>query len=381
MSGAESERTDDAVSGARSEHSQASSLSGRAAARVLGWPVPQRTAIAVVVVLGALLPLVLRDSFWLGTMTLALIWIVLNQSWNLVLGYSGIWNFGQLAIYAIGGYTAAMLSLRAGTPAWLAMIGGGAVATVASLIVAVPALRLRGIYVSLLTFGFAEVVRLLVIADQSGFTGGSFGLSNIPGYQLTDLDPVLRARTYYWIALGIVLLSSLLMFFVVRSPIGTGLTALRDNPSLAAARGISPRRYQFVSFGISGFVAGVAGAMYAFNYGVISPSVMGLGPLTLLVTMLVIGGLGTQTGPIVGTLLITLVSSRLEQYPEVRLILLGVVLLVFILLMPRGVVPLLSGVRERLSRWVAEDGGESDEMEPDVVESDADEPQSAGEQR
>lgn len=346
---------------------------GRAASRVLGWPVPQRTSIAVLVAVGALVPFVLRDAYWLGTLTLALIWIVLNQSWNLVLGYSGIWNFGQLAIYAIGGYTASMLSLRAGWPAWLALLAGGAVATLASVIIAVPALRLRGIYVSLLTFGFAEVVRLLVIADQSGFTGGSFGLSNVPGYRLTGLDPQLRSHVYYWIAFGVMLLSTTAIFFVTRSPIGTALTALRDSPSLAAARGISPRRYQFVSFGISGFIAGVAGSLYAFNYGVISPSVMGLGPLTLLVTMLVIGGLGTQTGPIVGTVLLTLISSRLEQYPEVRLILLGVILLLIILLMPRGIVPLVAGLRRRISRWVAEDShdGDDDEelAEPDQAQA------------
>lgn len=340
---------------------------GRAASRLLGWPVPQRSGIAVAVILGAVLPFVVRDSFWLGTLTLALIWIVLNQSWNLVLGYSGIWNFGQLAIYAIGGYAAAMLSLRAGIPAWLAILGGGAVATVASLIIAVPALRLRGIYVSLLTFGFAEVVRLLVIADQSGFTGGSFGLSNVPGYQLAGLDPQSRARAYYWIAFVVMLLSTVVIFFVIRSPIGTGLTALRDNPSLAAARGISPRRYQFVSFGISGFLAGVAGSMYAFNYSVISPSVMGLGPLTLLVTMLVVGGLGTQTGPIVGTLVITIVSARLEQYPEVRLILLGLVLLLIVLLMPRGIVPLFASVRRRVGSWVAE--GSDDEADTDGLDT------------
>lgn len=342
---------------------------GRAASRVLGWPVPQRTTIAALVAVGAAVPLVLHDSYWLGTLTLAVIWIVLNQSWNLVLGYSGIWNFGQLAIYAIGGYTASMLSLRVGLPAWLAMLAGGAVATLASLIIAIPALRLRGIYVSLLTFGFAEVVRLLVIADQSGVTGGSFGLSNVPGYRLSDLDPQLRSRVYYWIAFGVMLLSTLVIFFVIKSPIGTALTALRDSPSLAASRGISPRRYQFVSFGISGFIAGVAGSLYAFNYGVISPTVMGLGPLTLLVTMLVIGGLGTQTGPIVGTVLLTVISSRLEQYPEVRLILLGVILLLIILLMPRGMVPLAGGLRRRIARWVAEDSHDDEGETPDEARS------------
>ena len=323
--------------------------------RTLGWPAPRRALAGAALVAGVGAPFVVHDAFWLGTLTLALIWTVLNQSWNLVLGYSGIWNFGQLAIYAIGGYVAAMLSLRADAPAWLALLGAGLAAATASLVLAVPALRVRGIYVSLLTFGFAEVVRLLVIADQSGFTGGSFGLSDVPGFRLDHLDPQTRYRAHYWIALAAMLAATAVVLFVTRSPLGTGLTGLRDNPSLAAARGISPRHHQFVSFGLSGFLAGVAGALYAFNYGVISPSVMGLGQLTVLVTMLVAGGLGTVTGPIVGTLLITVISAELNQYPEIRLILLGAVLLLILLLMPRGLVPLVAGLNRRVEDWIAEE--------------------------
>lgn len=321
--------------------------------RKMGWPQARPIEIGVVVALALALPLALSSSFWLGTLTLALIWMVLNMSWNLVLGYSGIWNFGMMAIYAIGGYGAALVSMHYSVPWILALLVGAIASTLVSLALAIPSLRLRGIYVSLLTFGFAEVVRLLIITDKSDITGGPFGLSDFPGFGLTS-GGVDRARTLYWIALAFVLLTAFVMYVVIRSPLGTGLVALRDNPALAAARGISPMRYQMVSFAISGFFAGLAGGLYAFTYGVISPVVMGLGPMTLLVTMLVIGGLGTQTGPIVGTLLITLISTRLEPYPEVRLILLGLILLVIVLAMPRGLVPLVGEWRRRLSDWMNE---------------------------
>jgi branched-chain amino acid transport system permease protein len=325
--------------------------------RALGWPQIKPIPLAVAAVIAAALPLVLNSSYWVGVCTLALIWMVLNQSWNLVLGYSGIWNFGQLAIYAIGGYAAALVSLHTALPWPIALLVGGLVATLVSLVLAIPSLRLRGIYVSLLTFGFSEVVRLLIIADKTGVTGGTFGLSGFSGYGLQDMEPSTRYRVIYWIALIFVAITFFVMYLIIKSPLGTGLMALRDNPSLAAARGVSPMKYQLVSFGISGFFAGIAGGLYAFTYGVVSPSLMGLGQMTLLVTMLVVGGLGTLSGPLIGTAVITIVQAELQNWPEVRLILLGLVLLAIVILMPRGVVPLLSSRLNKLTGWMSDGEG------------------------
>jgi len=325
--------------------------------RALGWPQIKPIPLAVAGLVAVILPLILNSSYWVGVCTLALIWMVLNQSWNLVLGYSGIWNFGQLAIYAIGGYGAALVSLHTGLPWPIALLIGGVLATLVSLVLAIPSVRLRGIYVSLLTFGFSEVVRLLIIADKTGVTGGTFGLSGFDGYGLQSMEPQARYRIIYWIALAFVAITLVAMYFIVRSPLGTGLMALRDNPSLAAARGVSPIKYQLVSFGISGFFAGIAGGLYAFTYGVVSPSLMGLGQMTLLVTMMVVGGLGTLTGPLIGTAIITIVQAELQNWPEIRLILLGLALLAIVILMPRGVVPLLSGRLGRLNSWMS--AGES----------------------
>nr|WP_281369889.1 branched-chain amino acid ABC transporter permease [Leifsonia psychrotolerans] len=319
----------------------------------MGWPRPQPISLALLAVAAVLLPFVVPDSSWIGIATLGLIWMTLNQSWNLVLGFAGVWNFGQLAIYAVGGYVAALLSLHTSLPPLLSLLIGGVAAALLSLLIAIPALRLRGIYVSLLTFGFAEVVRLLIISDQSNVTGGSYGLSGFSGFGLEALDSLTRQRMFYWIALGVVVITAVAIYLVIRSPLGSGLIALRDNPALAAARGINPRTYQLVVFGISGFFAGIAGGLYAFVFGVISPTLMGLGPMTLLVTMLVVGGLGTLIGPIVGTIVITFIQARLQEWPDIRLLILGLILLVMVLAMPRGLVPVFSKLSRRLKDWIA----------------------------
>ncbi len=322
----------------------------------MGWPRPQLIAVVVALLAAGALPFVVPDRSWLSVATLGAVWLTLNQSWNLVLGFSGVWHFGQLAIYAIGAYVAALLSLHTALPAVLAVLLGGLAAMTVSVLLSLPALRLRGIYVALMTFGFGEVIRLLIVSDQTRVTGGTYGLSEFPGFGLDALDALTRDRVHYWIAIAVAALTGLAIFAIIRSPLGSGLVALRDNPPLAAARGISPRVLQMVGFGVSGFFAGIAGSLYAFAFGVVSPTLMGLAPMTLLVTMLVVGGLGTVTGPIVGTLIMTFVQARLQSWPDVRLIVLGLVLLVMIVAVPRGVVPLAAKLRRRLADWMDEGG-------------------------
>jgi branched-chain amino acid transport system permease protein len=309
----------------------------------------------MVLLLAFLLPLVWTNDYVIDVALTALIWMILNQSWNLQLGIGGIWNFGQLAIFAIGGYVAALISLHSSLPPWLAIVLGGLGAAAASGVIGIPVLRLRGIYASLLTFSFAEVVRLLVISDESGVTGGSFGLSGIPDIAFAGYAPDARQRAYYWLALALVVLTAVFIYLFIHSPLGTALKALRDAPGYAAARGVSPMKMQVVTFAASAFIAGVAGGFYAHYFGVISPSVMGLGPMSLFVAMLVVGGLGTYSGPLLGTALITIVSEYLRDYDELRLIIVGLILLVMIIVAPRGLVPFFEEGWRRLQRWMAED--------------------------
>ena len=328
-------------------------------AHEMGWRRPRPAAVGAVLLLAVVLPLVWRNDYVIDVALTALIWMVLNQSWNLQLGIGGIWNFGQLAIFAIGGYVAALVSIHWGLTPWLSLILGGLAVAAVNAVIGIPVLRLRGIYASLLTFSFGEVVRLLVISDESGVTGGSFGLAGVPELGFGGLTPDARQRAYYWVALALVVLTAILIYAFIHSPLGTALKALRDSPGYAASRGVSPMKMQVITFSTSAFIAGVAGAFYAHYFGVIAPSVMGLGPMSLFVAMLVVGGLGTFSGPLVGTAVITIVSEYLRDYDELRLIIVGLILLVTIVVAPRGLVPALHGAWARVQRWMAEDSGDA----------------------
>lgn len=322
-----------------------------------GWfpnMTPTRWSVAgVLFALMFLFPLVEQNQYILSVFVTSMILLLLNISWNFVLGVAGVWNFGQLAVYALGGYGAGVMMLHTPVPAIVAIVIGGLFGALVSTLVAIPTLRLFGIYTSLLTFSFAEVVQYVIMNDSSGLTGGSFGFPSVSGLY-GALSPTASMHAYYWTMLVIIVAATIGLSMVTRSKLGITLRALRDAPAYAAARGVSPMHYRLLAFAISGFVGGVAGAMYlCFNQS-ISPSIMSLSTMSLDVTMLVIGGLGTMLGPVVGTTIVVIVETLLVNHPGVELTVVGLFLLVIVVFVPGGLVGYCGVIRQRVSRWVAE---------------------------
>ncbi len=314
---------------------------------------------AVAIVIATAVPLVYSDQYVLNVLVTALITLVLNTSWNFVLGIAGVWNFGMLAIYAIGAYGAGLVMLHTPIPAPLALLMGAAAAGGISVLLAFPTLRLFGIYTSLLTFSFAQVVQFVIVNDPQQVTGGSFGFPTVDGL-FTNLDSLARIKAYYWTALAIVIVATVAVAWIRNSRLGIALRTIRDAPAYAAARGVSPLKYRILAFGISGFIAGLAGSLYVSYFHSVTPSIMGLTPMSIDVTMLVIGGLGTIVGPMIGTGLLTLIQEMLIDYPGVQLTILGTILLIIVVFVPGGVVGLFSRTRRRIAAWVAE----GEELEP-----------------
>lgn len=310
--------------------------------------------IVILVLVFAAVPVVYSNGYVLGIMITAMITLVLNTSWNFVLGIAGVWNFGQLAIYALGGYSAGYLMLHTGVPPVFAIVFGGVASALMSIVLAFPTLRLYGIYTSLLTFSFAQVFQFIVVNDPKGLTGGSFGFPTVPGLY-SSLSPSASLKAYYWTVMGLVIVATLAVAWIRASRLGITLRTVRDSPSYAAARGVSPLKYRIIAFTISGFIAGIAGALYLSYNQSITPSVMGLTPMSIDVTMLVIGGLGTIFGPLLGTGVLTIIQTALTDYPGIQLTILGVILLVIVVFLPDGLVGLIARMRGRISRWVAED--------------------------
>jgi branched-chain amino acid transport system permease protein len=318
---------------------------------------------AALVIIAALIPFIYPSPYGTGVMVTMAILVVLNASWNFLLGDAGVWNFGQLALYAAGGYGAGILMVHAGFPVLPAMLGGVVAGALFAILLAFPTLRLYGIYTSLLTFAAAQVFQLVIQNDDTGTTGGAFGLPSVDGL-FGSLDPLWNARAYYWLYLAIAVATVAFFAWLVKSPFGLALRTTRDSLAYGSARGIDPLRYRVAAFAISGALAGLAGAMYTVFNGSIAPNVMGLTPMSIYVTMIVVGGLGRVSGPVIGTILISLVQQALIDHPGTQLTVLGAILLAIVIFFPRGIAEQGSRVQRRVEAWMNE---EEDAEEPDPV--------------
>ncbi|MCX6372487.1 MAG: branched-chain amino acid ABC transporter permease [Actinobacteria bacterium] len=290
--------------------------------------------IAVVCVL-ACVPLVWRNDYIVSVLTLGVLSSLMAQSWNLTIGLCGIWNLGQLAIIAIGGYATGILTVELGISAWLALPAGVVAGGLAAAIMVLPVIRLRGIYAALLTFALAEVVRLLILADGTGLTGGRAGLSGVPGlFDRLSYSGSLRAS--FWLALVLSAAVMLLVRGMVASPLGTG---------------VDRRRQAIVATLFSGLVAGLAGGLYVTYHHGITPNFMALRPLGLLLIMVIVGGLGTVRGPVIGALVVTVLGELLGEAALWRLLALGALLLLVLLVWPAGIDGLLQRCLDKMRAW------------------------------
>jgi len=352
--------------------SPAATPTGRDVGRLLGWHRVPLAFVAPVAIVVALIPFVTTDSYSINLLILIFIYAILNQAWNLTLGMTGAWNFGQLALFAIGGYGAGIAEIELGVSPWIALVIGAVAAGVANVILSIPSMRLRGIYVALLTFSFGEVVRLAVINDSSGLTGGVYGLSGVTS-PFESLSALTEQRVFYWFALIVCIVTALIIQRVMNSPYGIAFQGLRDSSRYAAGLGVSMRVYYVAATTLSAVLSGVAGALYVFHYSSISPTVMGLTPLSLLVLMIIVGGMGTVSGPIVGTFVVMILTELLRGSDEWRMFILGIVLLLILVFQPTGIVKLVGPLGARFRDWM-----NADQRKGDATAGDGESPGSAG---
>jgi branched-chain amino acid transport system permease protein len=323
------------------------------------------TLLVGAVVLATLFPVAYHDPYYMTVIVTAEIVLILNISWNFVLGMAGVWNFGQLAIYALGAYGGGWVMLHARwVPVPLAILCGGLFAATVSVLLAFPTLRLFGIYTSLLTFAFSQVVQYVALNDPGGLTGGAFGFPAVPGL-FPDLGPAASLRGYYWVCAAVIAISMAALAWLRQSHLGIALRSIRDAPAYTASRGIDPRSVRIAAFGLSGFLAGIAGSLYLCFQQSITTSQMGLSPMSIDVTMLVIGGLGTLSGPLIGTAVVTVIQTALISYPGWQLTILGAILLLIVIFVPGGIAGAISRSTQRVRAWVAE-GEDSDSAPPPV---------------
>ena len=296
--------------------------------------------------LGALLaltlPFWLADPYTLYVVIMAGIFGVLALSLNLLLGYTGQLSLGHAAFFGIGAYTSALLTLSLEWSFWLALPCAVALAALAGWLIGRLALKLRGAYFVLVTISFAGVISLVSI-NWMELTNGPLGLPGVPAPELGPWS--LRAKSaYYYLVLGGVALSYLVCARLVGSRVGRAFVALRENEPLAESVGVNVTHYLVLAAVVSAALAGMAGSLYAHYTRFVSPEVFLFTYTVTMVVMVVAGGKGTLAGPLVGALLFTALPEalRLAASWQWQMLAYGVLLVLLVFFLPRGIVPAIS---------------------------------------
>jgi branched-chain amino acid transport system permease protein len=309
------------------------------------------TTLALVAVAVAA-PFLFPSKYFVGQATLLFIWMLVVIQWNLVFGVAGIFSLAQLALFAIGGYCAAILG-AAGVPLWFGVFLGAGLSGIFGLAIGLACFRLKGPYVALLTLAIAQAILVLIITDTScvvqqgancfPLTGGARGISQFGDFGFREILPY---RYYplgdYFVSLAALILGVVFSFLLMASPIGLTFRAIRDNPTYAVGRGVSRVRYQLIVFFGSAIFTGLAGGIYAAHVRVMGPNVLGLPLILTCLAMMVVGGLGHRWGPLIGALLITAANEMFKEVPEWQATGLGILLVGSVIFMPRGVMGLFS---------------------------------------
>jgi branched-chain amino acid transport system permease protein len=295
----------------------------------------------------ALLPLWVSNPYVLHLLIMSMLWILLGQSWNLLGGYTGQVSFGHAAFFGIGAYTAGILVKSGLSPAvaWWGLLLGGITAALLASVIGWICFRLRGPYFALSMLALSEVLRLVAV-NWKQLTHGAEGILFIPAFTSKTF--------YYWIILGLVVVSYVVIRFVMRSKLGYYFLSIREDQDCAESLGINTTKYKLYSLLISAFFTGVAGAFYMNYMGFIDPgivfSVHDISVMMILVTML--GGVATMSGPAVGAVLYVLVSEFFRVWVKSgHLIFFGVLIVVIIIFFPQGIIGTInqwrSGRRQR----------------------------------
>lgn len=312
---------------------------------------PLALGVAIAAALG--LPWVLVGSstggFILHLIILFLVWGVVTQSWNLILGVGGIFSFAQVALFSIGGAATGVASKSLGVSPFISIWLAPVAATLAALIIGLPSLRLRGPYVVLLTLAFAELWRNLATQGPAWLAGGGYGLRPVPKLGFEEMWGTGTGRVaYYYVALLFFGIATYVIWRIFHSPIGMSFRALRDSETYATSRGVDPFRFKLLLFALSAFFTGLAGGLLIHYGGSQSPTLLSFDLTISLLAMIVLGGWGTFWGPILGTALLTALPELLRDIDAFRNIALGMALALIAIFAPEGLFPMISRQVNRL---------------------------------
>ena len=326
------------------------------------WPtLSPRTInfIILFVVLGAAIWPFFSGRTAVDIATLVLIYVMLGLGLNIVVGFAGLLDLGFVGFYAVGAYTYALLFHWAGWGFWEALPLAGAMAALFGFLLGFPVLRLRGDYLAIVTLGFGEIIRLLLI-NLTEWTGGPDGISGIPkptvfGYTMSrrapegeqtfhqlmgwKFDSVDVVIYLYLMALALAVITLLLSNRLVRMPIGRAWEALREDEIACRSLGLNPTNVKLSAFTLGAVCAGFGGAFFAARQGLVNPESFTFIESALILAIVVLGGMGSQIGVIFAAILLTTLPELARGFAEYRMLIFGLVMVLMMMWRPQGLLP------------------------------------------
>jgi branched-chain amino acid transport system permease protein len=330
--------------------------------RLLGsafWPATGAAAIA--------LPFIFTSGYFASIAVIAWLYIAINLMWTLVLGTAGIYSFATLAIVGAAAYVAAYVGAgartlefeQAGWPIWAMLLVAVGTGALAGLLVAAPAIRLRGVYFALLTFGLVELCRAFAL--NSDTLGKATGLTRTNRFLSGEALRGDQARlTHYFVAVGVAALALLVYWSIDRGRLGLLLRTARESEPLARVLGIDVTLARLGVFVISSAVLGLIGGIYTGIYGSVSPTIFAFDTLLLLFAMMVIGGVGSARGVVLGVCALLLVDQKLLELGAMRMVVIAGIMLLIVLVAPAG----LAGIPDQLRAAAARRAARHEDLLP-----------------
>ena len=317
----------------------------RAVASPPGW----RGAAVIAGVAAAALALVpaLAGDFTLHMLTTSCYYTILAASWNLLAGFTGQFSLAHQAFAAIGAYTSGLLIRYFAVPIWFGITSGVVVAALFGYALGRMVLSMRAIYLAIATWAFAETVHIVLTAAYP-ITRGELGLDVPPLFR--NLDPL----SYYYLFAGLTFMSVLAMYIMVRSPLGQFMRAIKDDELRAESLGIDTTRVKIVVFTVSSAFAGLAGAFYAHYVVVLSPQLADFNEMAKLIIMVVLGGLGSVAGPLIGATPVQVLITWLQKYGEWDMVIFALAVIVLMRTHAGGINSLIQGLASATRRIVAD---------------------------
>lgn len=322
---------------------------------------PQYVWVGLMVVALCAFPFV-ANGYWLYLACLVAINIASTTGLNILTGYTGLVSLGQAAFMGLGAYTVAILQIRYGSPFILNLLAGGTVAMLAGLLVGLPSLRVKGLYLAIATIA-AGVIAHFIFAHFSALTGGNSGLS-VPPAQFFNiaLDTPFKL---YWVIVPVTAMMLLGAANLFRTRIGRAFIAIRDRDISAEVLGISLLHYKLMSFAISSFYAGVAGGLFAYFFRVVTPESFPLLMSIFFLAAVIVGGMGSILGSVLGAVFMTLVPELLKLTVDwmplgdnatlvlspVRTIVFGSMIVLFLIFEPHGLAEVWRRIRRVFHLW------------------------------